>query len=177
MNGNSILQQARLGTFLGSLALVIAAFSPSVYAQQADSVSNKQSTVTAEKQLAQNEPSMGSPGEEEAELPVSTSNWQAFEDRMPIGFPNLYVTGEVRLPNPGYDAMLVRPLEQDYTDDSLTLVLVVNEPSRRFPIQPAVIDEETVRYEDEFYLGDYENVIIRAEDGSVLETIDIQVVQ
>lgn len=177
MNYNSILQRAKLGTFLGFLALIVSAFQPSVYAKQADSLSNQQNAVTADKQLAQNDPSMGSPSEEEAELPVSTSNWQAFEDRMPIGFPNLYVTGQVSLPNPGYDAVLVRPLEQDYTNDSLTLVLVVEEPSSRFPIQPTVIDEETVRYEDEFYLGDYENVIIRGEDGSVLETIDIQVVQ
>jgi hypothetical protein len=112
----------------------------------------------------------------EADMPVSTSNWQAFENRMPIGFPTLYVEGEVSVPNPGYSAELVRPVEQNYLDDTLTLVLRIEEPSgNRF--YPAVIDTVPVRYEDEFYMGDYENVVIRSEDGSVLETIDIKVAQ
>ena len=115
-------------------------------------------------------------GEDEADLPVSTSDWQAYENRMPVGIPSLYVEGDVRLPNPGYSAELVRPVEQNYLDDSLTLVLRIDEPTGN-RVYPQVVDSTTVRYEDEFYFGDYENVIIKAEDGTTLETIDIQVVQ
>lgn len=109
-------------------------------------------------------------------LPLSTSEWQAYENRQPIGFPTLYVEGDVRLPNPGYDAELIRPVEQDYRDETLTLVLQIVEPSGNF-IYPAVVTTEPVRYEDEFYIGDYNQVIIRGANGSVLETIDIRTVR
>lgn len=109
----------------------------------------------------------------EPDLPVDTSNWQAFENRMPGGFPTLYVIGQVSLPNPGYEAELVRPVEQDYTDETLTLVLRINEPSGNFAY-PAVIATDMVRYQDEFYLGAYEQVVVRGEDGSVLETIVVE---
>ncbi|MFP4124139.1 MAG: hypothetical protein ACLFWI_24705, partial [Coleofasciculus sp.] len=152
------------------------AFNSSVYAQPIESIAKKQSTVTAEKQLAQNQPSTGSMREDETDLPVSTSDWQAYENPMPVGIPSLYVEGDVRLPNPGYSAELVRPVEQNYLDDSLTLVLRIDEPTGN-RVYPQVVDSTTVRYEDEFYFGDYENVIIKAEDGTTLETLDIQVVQ
>jgi hypothetical protein len=115
-------------------------------------------------------------GEDEADLPVSTSNWQAYENRMPVGIPSLYVEADVSLPNPGYSAELVRPMEQNPLDDNLTLVLRIEEPTGN-RIYPQVINSTTVRYEDEFYFGDYENVVIKAEDGTTLETIDIQVVR
>jgi len=175
MNYNLFIQGVRLGKILSVLALIVVAFNPSVYAKPIESIS-QQSTVTAEKQLPQNEPSMGSMGEDEADLPVSTSDWQAYENRMPVGLPSLYVEGDVSLPNPGYSAELVRPVEQNYLDDNLTLVLRIDEPSGN-RLYPQVINSITVRYEDEFYFGDYENVIIKAEDGTTLETIDIQVVQ
>jgi hypothetical protein len=63
-----------------------------------------------------------------------------------------------------------------YTFSVLVLVLQIEESTGN-RIYPAVISTVAVRYEDESYIGDYENVVVRAENGSVLKTIDIQVVE
>lgn len=114
--------------------------------------------------------------ENEAIAPISTSAWEAIENRNSLGFPTLYVTGEVSLPNPGYDAELIRPIEQNLLDDTLILVLRIDEPSGNF-LYPSVVTPHTVRYDDEFYLGGYEQVVVRAEDGSTLETIMVETVE
>ncbi|MFW6296767.1 MAG: hypothetical protein ACOC04_06210 [Halothece sp.] len=113
------------------------------------------------------------PPMEQTQSPIiDTSDWNAWVDLMPGPNGNeLYVTGMVTLPNPGYNVSLVKasPCVME-EDEVLRLELQVEDKEGFFP---AVITNTEVRYDDENYTGNYDQVVIQLPDGSAISR-DIQ---
>jgi len=110
---------------------------------------------------------------EAIEMPVDTYSWSAWLNRMPgvERQDSLYVKGRVQLPNPGYTASLEKADDQNY-DRTLILELNVEDPAHDRLGELNNVST-SVNYEEESP-GMYDRIAIRGEDGSILQTFEIQ---
>lgn len=99
-------------------------------------------------------------------LPLDTSDWYAWINRMPPGPASFHVTGTVTLPSPGYEAKLEYASPQGINPAQLILDLRV---TKRPGIWPQVVTNVTVRYDVADYQGVYQTVLIRLPDGEAIQ--------
>jgi len=105
-------------------------------------------------------------------LPLDTSDWYAWVNRMPPGPASFHVTGTVTLPSPGYDVQLEYASPQGINPAELILELRV---AKRPGLWPQVVTNVTVRYDVPDYQAAYETVLVRlpAGDGIQLEVEEV----
>lgn len=106
-------------------------------------------------------------------VPVDTSDWYAWLNRMPPGPASFHVTGVVYLPTPGYDARLVLASPQGINPEELILQLEV---MPRPGVWPQVITPVSVRYDQSPAGVLYKGVLVREPDGDNWQ-LDVEVVQ
>jgi hypothetical protein len=106
-------------------------------------------------------------------VPIDTSDWYAWLNRMPPGKPSFHVTGVVSLPSPGYDARLVAASPQGSNPTDLILDLQV---TPRPGVWPQVITPVSVRYDQVPAGVTYRSVLVREPDGDAVQ-IDVDEVQ
>ncbi|MCX4242272.1 hypothetical protein [Paraliomyxa miuraensis] len=94
-------------------------------------------------------------------LPLRTSRWFAWVDRMPPWPGALHVTGVVVMSSAGYDVRLV-PSPQQRDPDVLVLELEITERPGSWPREVTPI---TVRYDGRPEAGTYEKVVVRLPSG------------
>jgi hypothetical protein len=104
-------------------------------------------------------------------IPVDTSDWYAWLNKMPPGPASLHVHGVVQLPTPGYDVRLVSASPQGINPRQLILDLLV---TARPGTWPAIVTSVSVRY-DQSPAIDYDSVFIREPDGGTV-VVDVDVV-
>jgi hypothetical protein len=98
-------------------------------------------------------------------LPISTSDWNAWINRMPRvppGPSSFHVTGLVLMPTPGYDVKLVPAAPQGINPRDLILDLVIDKKRGTWP---QVVTPIPVRYDQES-AGGHESVLVRLPDGT-----------
>lgn len=106
-------------------------------------------------------------------VPVDTSDWYAWLNKMPPGPPSFHVTGVVHLPTPGYDARLVPASPQGRNPTELILDLQV----KPLPgVWPQVITSVSVRYDQIPARVRYQSVLVREPDGDSHQ-IEVEEVQ
>ncbi len=104
-------------------------------------------------------------------LPLDTSDWYAWINRMPPGPPSFHVTGTATFPTPGYEAHLEVASPQGINPADLILDLRV---SARPGIWPQVVTDVTVRYDVPDYRGSYETVLVRLPEGEGIQ-LDVEI--
>ena len=104
-------------------------------------------------------------------IPVDTSDWYAWLNKMPPGPASLHVQGVVQLPTPGYDVRLVPASPQGIYARQLILDLLVTARPGNWP---PIVTSVSVRYDHNRAI-DYETVLIREPDGDTV-VIDVEVV-
>jgi hypothetical protein len=105
-------------------------------------------------------------------MPIDTSDWYAWVNRMPPGPASLHVKGVVTMPDPGYEVALKPAAPQGINTRDLILDL---ELTRRPGTWIQVVTEIPVSYEIRNYGGKHRSVLIRLPDGSgiPLELTDV----
>lgn len=98
--------------------------------------------------------------------------FKAVLNKMPIGKPRLYVTGQVEAPTPGWTVKLVRAQPQGINPLILILELQATQPTGQVN---QVVTRMDVRYDEDPAKEDYTNVTIRYEGEEF--TIEVEVVQ
>lgn len=112
-------------------------------------------------------PTVGTP--QPSKVPVDTTDWYAWHNRMPPGPASLHVTGSVTLPTPGYDVALRVAMPQGINPSQLILDLVV---TPRPGMWPQVITHQSVRFDQDPVIGKYDSILVREPDGDQVH-IDI----
>jgi hypothetical protein len=103
-------------------------------------------------------------------LPLDTSDWFAWVNRMPPGPVSFHVTGVAVLPSPGYEARLEMASPQGINPADLILDLVI---TARPGTWPQVVTPVAVRYDIPKYQGLYKTVLIRLPDGEAVQ-LDVE---
>lgn len=99
-------------------------------------------------------------------LPLDSTDWAAWVNRMPPGPASFHVTGTVVLPTPGYSVELVAASPQGSNPADLILDLRITE---RPGVWPQVITPMTVRYDVTDYKGNYQSVLVRQPNGESIQ--------
>lgn len=102
-------------------------------------------------------------------VPVDTTDWYAWVNRMPPGPASFHVTGTVVLPSPGYDVALRVAAPQGINPRQLILCLEV---TAKPGFWPQVITTQSVRFDLPSYNGSYGSVLVREPDGDTVH-VDI----
>lgn len=96
-------------------------------------------------------------------VPIDTSDWYAWINRMPGGPASFHVTGTVTMPTPGYEVRLVEAAPQGINPKDLILDLVI----KKLPgIWPQVVAAIPVRFDQTPLKVQYESVLVRISDGT-----------
>jgi hypothetical protein len=106
-------------------------------------------------------------------VPIDTSDWYAWLNKMPPGPASFHVTGVVQLPTPGYEARLVPASPQGINPKELILDLKVTPLPG---IWPQVFTPVSVRYDQSPAGVDYTGVLVREPDGDAVH-LDVDIVQ
>jgi hypothetical protein len=96
-------------------------------------------------------------------VPIDTSDWHAWINRMSPGPASFHVIGTVTMPNPGYEVRLVEAAPQGINPKDLILDLVI----RKLPgIWPQYVAAIPVRFDQTPIKVDYDSVLVRISNGT-----------
>ena len=101
---------------------------------------------------------------------IDTAGWYAWLSKLPGALPSFHVSGVVNLPNPGYEAHLVKAAPQGINPKELILDLQVKPLPGRWP---QVVTPTSVRYDEGAPSIDYTGVLIREPDGDAVH-LDVE---
>ena len=102
-----------------------------------------------------------------------TEGWNAWLNMMPPGPPHIYVTGEVTVGNPGYEALLHKKVPQGSNNQILMLDLNLGQKPGTWPQVVVIVP---ARYEQVVPRGTNYTEVQIFYDGSPIITINVDIV-
>lgn len=104
---------------------------------------------------------------------VATSNWYAWNNKMPPKPDDFHIVGDVEVPNPGVDVELIPATPQGFNPAILLMNLIL---TQRPGIWPALITTKQVRYDRVLVNSDYEEVNVLLS-GKMIAKVAVDTVQ